>query len=348
MLNYSINEAGKILQKKGDWEADAQMFTDFVKAKPDSPTVVYALSQIGRAKAKLGKVDEAKQFLADTLKKYVDDPHRDSVEQILDQLASLCVRKKPPVADASASAHARGRRLADGPAPDPGAELDALLGASLIDQSPTAQARVSVREIRAGPGCAANPTRRQKNLLAIAAKFKPEVLPATILGLVGDALVAKGKLDEAAPFYQWLMDTYPKNDNVDFAYAGLGEIAFQKKQYDKALEYFKDGTDKIAANQKLKDGDRRPGPRRSSRWASTRRRRRFSSRRPPCANGAGRRRRSACIRSARSRASRGTGRRRTRIISGCTWRTSVSCRGWRRRIWAARIALKNSATRTRR
>ncbi len=98
VLNYSINEAGKILQKKGDWEADATMFADFVKAKPDSPTAVYALSQIGRAKAKLGKVDEAKQFLADTLKKYIDDPRRDSVEQILDQLASLCVRKKPSAA----------------------------------------------------------------------------------------------------------------------------------------------------------------------------------------------------------------------------------------------------------
>ena len=49
------------------------------------------------------------------------------------------------------------------------------------------------------------------------------------------------------------MDNFPKNDNVDFAYAGLGEIAFQKKQYDKALDFFQDGTDKIAANQKLKD-----------------------------------------------------------------------------------------------
>ena len=40
---------------------------------------------------------------------------------------------------------------------------------------------------------------------------------------------------------------------MDFAYAGLGEIAFQKKRYDKALVLFQTGTDKIAANQKLKD-----------------------------------------------------------------------------------------------
>ena len=228
------------------------MFADFVKTHPDSPTVVFALSQIGRAKAKLGKVDEAKQFLADTLKKYIDDPHRDSVEQILDQLASLCVRKKPSAALASTDAASPTPAAEATPAPDPGAELDTLLGASLSDQSPTAQARVLyAKSVLAR--LRRQPAEEERNLLAIAAKFKPDVLPATILGLVGDALLGKGKLDEAAPYYQFLMDTYPKNDNVDFAYNGLGEIAFQKKQYDKALEFFKDGTDKIAANQKLKD-----------------------------------------------------------------------------------------------
>ena len=95
VLNYSLMEAGKILQKRGDWEGDAAMFTDFVQTHPDHPTVVAALSQIGRAKTKLGKTDEAKQFLAGTLRKYIDDPRRGSVEQILDQLAALCVRKKP-------------------------------------------------------------------------------------------------------------------------------------------------------------------------------------------------------------------------------------------------------------
>ncbi len=38
-----------------------------------------------------------------------------------------------------------------------------------------------------------------------------------------------------------------------YAYNGLGEIAYQKKDYPKALRYFTDGTEKIAAAQKLKD-----------------------------------------------------------------------------------------------
>ena len=40
---------------------------------------------------------------------------------------------------------------------------------------------------------------------------------------------------------------------MDFAYNGLGEIAYQKKDFPKALRYFTDGTEKIAAAQKLKE-----------------------------------------------------------------------------------------------
>jgi len=49
------------------------------------------------------------------------------------------------------------------------------------------------------------------------------------------------------------MNDYPKSDVLDFAYNGLGEIAYQKKDYEKALKYFSDAIDKIGATQKLKD-----------------------------------------------------------------------------------------------
>ena len=139
------------------------------------------------------------------------------------------------------------------PRPIPARELDTAARRIVeTDRTPTAQARVLYAKAELAK-LRRQPAEQERNLLTIAAKFKPDILPATILGQVGDALLSKGKLDQAAPYYQFLMETYPKNDNVDFAYAGLGEIAFQKKQYQKALEYFKDGTDKIAANLKLKD-----------------------------------------------------------------------------------------------
>ena len=138
------------------------------------------------------------------------------------------------------------------PPTDPGAELDELLGASLTDRSPTAQARVLYAKSQLAR-LRRQPDEADRNLLAIASSTKPVALSPRILGLVGDTLLAKGQLDDATPFYLHLLEYYPKSDMVDYAYNGLGEIAFQKKDYAKALQFFTDGTDKIAAARKLKD-----------------------------------------------------------------------------------------------
>ena len=84
-------------------------------------------------------------------------------------------------------------------------------------------------------------------------QFKPDDLSPLLLGRVGDYLLGKNQPEKAAAFYQKLMDEYPKSENVDFAYNGLGEIAFEKHDLPRALRYFSDGTDRIAASQKLKD-----------------------------------------------------------------------------------------------
>lgn len=273
VLNYSIMEANKILQKRGDWEGIGKMFQDFVKDHPESPTAIAAAYWIGRAMSKLGKVDEAKHYVADMAKKYIDDPKKEAVEQLLTQLATLCVRKKPapkpvevPAAIAAASpgvspadavavaapAPAATPEASPAAAPDPGAELDGLLGAAEQDRSPTARARILYAKAQLAT-MRRQPAESDRNLLTIASEFKPEALGAPILGQIGDLLLARNRPDDAAPFYQHLLEYYAKSDVVDFAYAGLGEIAFQKKQYDKALGYFEDGVNKIAANLKLKD-----------------------------------------------------------------------------------------------
>ena len=95
-MNYSLFAASKLLQKQSEWDKVAELFSGFVKDKPDNPTVVSALYWIGKAKAHEGKIDEAKQLAADTIKKYIADPNRDAVEQLITQLAQLCVKKKKP------------------------------------------------------------------------------------------------------------------------------------------------------------------------------------------------------------------------------------------------------------
>lgn len=251
VLNYSLLEASKILQKKGEWDKVAKMFEDFVKEKPDDPAAVVALFWIGKAKARLGQVDEAKQFLATTIKKYIDDPTKDAVEQMISQLVQLCVKKKKPVvveegavAAASPAATPAARET------DAGAEIDSLLGDA--GNAPAARARVLFTKAELAR-LRKQPADEDKNLKLIADTAKPEDLSAAILGRVGDYLLAKNDFERASKFYHELIEEFPKSDVVDYAYAGLGEIAFQKKDYQNALKYFGDGTDKIAASQKVKE-----------------------------------------------------------------------------------------------
>ncbi|MGI8438427.1 MAG: tetratricopeptide repeat protein, partial [Chthoniobacterales bacterium] len=245
VMNYSLTAASKLLQKQGEWDKVAELYTGFVKEKPDNPTVVTALFWIGKAKAHEGKIDEAKKLAADTIKKYIDDRNREAVEQLITQLAQLCVKKKHPV------------ETADGAPPtpvvaeeDPGAELDRLLGTA--GDSPTAKARIIFAKAELAR-LRRQPAEEDKYLAEIARDYKPDALSPQLLGEVGDYVLGKGMLDHAADFYQPLLNDFPKSQMIDYAYNALGEIAYQKKDYPKALQLFNDGLEKIAAAQKLKN-----------------------------------------------------------------------------------------------
>jgi tetratricopeptide (TPR) repeat protein len=247
------------------------MYEDFVKEHPTHSQVVTAAYWIGKAMVHTGKGDEAKKFIADTIRKYIDDPHRDAVDQLITQLALLCVHKKrvptPSPAPAPAITSGTSAVAAAKPVPtptpvpaatpaevetDPGAELDALLGSAEQDASPTAKARILFAK-----GQLAFLRRQipeeEKNYAIIADKFKPEDLSSVILAMVGDYLMFKGQTDKAQSYYQYLLDEFPKSDVLDYAYNGLGQIAYDKKDYAKALKYYTDAIDKGAAAQKFKD-----------------------------------------------------------------------------------------------
>lgn len=90
-------------------------------------------------------------------------------------------------------------------------------------------------------------------LLNIAAKFSPEDLSPIILGQVGDALVSAGQPAQAMPFYNQLLDIYGDSPSVDFAYNGLGRIAYDQKDYLTAERYYGKALDKGLAVMKQKD-----------------------------------------------------------------------------------------------
>lgn len=273
VMNYSLFAASKLLQKRGEWDKVGNLFSEFLEEKPDNPTIISALYWVGKAKAHEGKLDEAKKITADTIKKYIAEPKREAVELLLTQLAQLCVKKKKvaapetetvavaspsPEAGAGASPAAVAEATpvpSPSPSPeaetDPGAELDALLGSAGTDQNGTTRARVLFAKAELGR-LRRQPAEEEKSIAKIA-EFSPEDLSPLLLGQAGDHLLSKQKPEKATVFYQRLLDDYPKSDYLDFAYNGLGEIAFEKNDFPKALRYFTDGTEKIAASQKLKD-----------------------------------------------------------------------------------------------
>ena len=269
VMNYSLFAASKLLQKRGEWDKVANLFNEFIQDKPENPTIISALYWIGKAKAHEGKTDEAKQITADTIKKYIGEPKREALELLLTQMAQLCVKKKKvetpetpmtasPAGSPGPSAEATPVMSVEArPSPtpaveiDPGAELDALLGSAEKEQNGTAKARVVFAKAELAR-LRRQPAEEEKNI-ALIAEFNPDDLSPLLLGRAGDYMLSKQKAGQAAAFYQRLMDEYPKSDNLDFAYNGLGEIEFQKNDFAKALRYFTDGTEKIAASQKLKD-----------------------------------------------------------------------------------------------
>jgi len=240
VMNYSLFAASKILQKQGEWNKVGDLFSGFIKDKPDNPTVIAAIYWLGKAKAHEGKIDEAMQLVAETIKKHISDPRREAVEQLITQLAQLCVKKKLPE---SALTAARS---------DSEAELDRLLTSALKEDSATAKARILFAKAELAR-FRRQPAEEEDHLAQIATGFKPEDLSPLLLGKAGDYLLGKEKYDRAAGFYERLIDDYPRSQMVDFAYNGLGEIAYQNKDYNKALRYFTEGSEKIAAAQKLKD-----------------------------------------------------------------------------------------------
>jgi TolA-binding protein len=254
--DYAIFAAQKLLQKTGDWDRIGQMFEGFLRDHPDRPSAVMAVYWIGKARSHQDRSDEAKKFVADTIKKYIADPNRDAVEQLLTQLATLCVRKSQPApvaatASASPAASPAAGQPAEAPA-DPGAEMDKLLGGAETNASPLARARVLFAKSELAR-LRRQPAAQDEALAQIATNFKPEELSAPLLAVAGDYLLDQGRFDQASPLFERLMSVYPKSNYLDYAYNGLGEAAYHNKDYPLALRLFADAVDKAGATTKLKD-----------------------------------------------------------------------------------------------
>ena len=265
VLNYSLFEASKQMQKLGRWSDVAKLFTDFVADKPDHPAVVASMYWIAKARAHEGRGDEAKVLLVENLKKYIAEPKREAVEQLLTQLAQLCSKRvrqaapaePPPVEGDAAKVAAEAPPVPATPEPepppyDPFAELEKQLKPIDETATPAIKARLMFAQAELAT-IKKQDAMRQKILREMADRFKPEDLSPPLLALIGDFLLEHGEPDRAAKLYNLMRENYPKSDHLDVAYVGLGEIAFAKKDYEKALKLFTDALDTVTASMKMKE-----------------------------------------------------------------------------------------------
>ncbi len=261
VLNYSLFEASKQMQKLGQWDEVAKMFTEFVAEKPDHPAVVAAMYWIAKARAHEGRGDEAKTLLVENLQKYIAEPKREAVEQLLSQLAQLCSKRvRPPAPAAIPVAEGAVAATPAAPAPepaepvayDPFAELEKQLRPIEATATPAVKARLMFAQAELAT-IKKQDAMREKILREMSDRFKPEELSPVLLALVGDFLLAHGEPDRATKLYNLLRENYPKSDHLDVAFVGLGEVAFAKKDYEKALQLFTDALDTPNASMKMKE-----------------------------------------------------------------------------------------------
>ena len=268
VVNYSLFAAARLMQKLGQWDRMAKSLQEFVKNNPESQTSVTALYWLATAKAKNGKADEAKQILADSVKKFITDRSSDAVDQVLTLLAQLCAKRPniplpppPPTPAHENASNGNNPPPASTPTPTPAptpkpydamADLTKYLNLERLPNTPLVRARYDYTTAQLAK-LTHDPAKERNWMLRMIADATPEKLSALLLAQAGDFLLQQNDPDKAATYFQELSDTFPKSDFLDYAYNGLGQVAYDHKDYTKALKWYDEAINKLGAPNKLKE-----------------------------------------------------------------------------------------------
>jgi tetratricopeptide (TPR) repeat protein len=191
------------------------------------------------AKRQVSIADQKKRalkILSDAVSESINDRTQEGTEKLIVFLAEKLARKI--------------KRVKPGAKPEPGAytsadaekELVKLLRLEEHRNSLVAQARgffalgqlaVFTRE----------PEKTAANFAKIAANYKAEELNPTILGLVGDSLLAKGDHKKSTEYFAYILEHSRSSEYADYGFAGLAEIAYANKKYADALSLCNEAID---------------------------------------------------------------------------------------------------------
>ncbi len=266
VLNYAMENANDLYQSLGKWTDLTAMWKTYLDTHKESDNALKAIFWISKGLVKEDKKPEAVKLLAENIKPYLSNPVKDQVEVLIQQMISLMApkRRRPvsaaPKADAAAKAGEAPKEGAAPPAPTPEAgptteELEAQIEQLLKPEQMTPTANIRILYAKATLARTMKEVDKMNKLYGIIIDVaQPEDLSPVLLSIVGDNARKKGNLDKAAACYERLRTIFPNSEFADGAPVGLGEIHFEKKEYDKALEMFIEATsDKFQGSSRLLD-----------------------------------------------------------------------------------------------
>ena len=265
VLNYAMENANDLYQSLGKWPDLTNMWKTYLETHKESDNALKAIFWISKGLVKEDKKPEAVKLLAENIKPYISNPVKDQVEVLIQQMISLMAPKRrrpltapPKTATTGEASKDQAAAAPVTPAPDAGPtteELEAQVEQLLKPEQMTPTANIRILYAKATLARTMKEVEKMNKLYGIIIDVaQPEDLSPMLLSIVGDNARKKGNLDKAAACYERLRTIFPNSEFADGAPVGLGEIHFEKKEYDKALEMFIEATsDKFQGSSRLLD-----------------------------------------------------------------------------------------------
>lgn len=277
VLSYCMEQARTKLQAAGMWKEIRILHEEFVRTRPDHPERLTGISWVCKALSREAKnpeekaaaIEKIKKYLAENILPNLNKPAIEGVERLIEQLAQACIPKRKPRAAAPVTEPGKEATVATpppaAPVEDPyeagTKELDKWIGSSAGKLNGTGEARIKYAKImllkmvppKVDP---ADPKKRidrtpeiEKLMDELGQSAKPDDLSSTMLAFVGDHLMKKGVVEKATQCYNRLIQFYPKSDYVDFGLVGLGNIAFDLKDYATAEKNYAKARDDMPGSK---------------------------------------------------------------------------------------------------
>ncbi|MES2996691.1 MAG: tetratricopeptide repeat protein [Verrucomicrobiota bacterium] len=231
VIQYGMESATTILQKRKDWQGMADLHNRFINERPDHPMALLSVNWVAKAMQRLDKPEEGAKLLADVMAKNIADPASEQVEHLISEIVkNLVPRRRPKDFD---------------PKPLEKQIVDLLSNAAKGKENATTHARINFARAQLYDQLK-NREQSDFYLKVIASddNIDPAALSPMLLSVCGEILVKENKLDRAEKMFQRLADRYKDSVFSDAGPVGLGQIALARKQPEKALKIFDDALSK--------------------------------------------------------------------------------------------------------